>query len=182
MAGTSQFLILLCAAFRLSGSWVIRTDVLDIEAVDTNDLRETRRERLNLIFPGTKWCGSGNVADNYDDLGTFAESDACCRTHDHCEDIIEAMDTKFNLTNPSFYTRVHCSCDEKFYDCLHGSPDEIGDKVGILYFSFLGTKCFRNDYPIVGCKRYHPYPKRCLEYELDESQPMMYQWFDIPLY
>lgn len=50
--------------------------------------------------------------------------------------------------------RLHCSCDEKFYDCLHSSSDDIGDKVGILYFSFLGTKCFRNDYPIVGCKRY----------------------------
>ncbi|XP_048504839.1 phospholipase A2-like [Athalia rosae] len=182
MARGTFISVLLCSAIGSAFSWVIRTDVPDIEAVDTNDLRETRQERLNLIFPGTKWCGSGNVSENYDDLGIFAESDACCRAHDHCDDVIEAMHTKYNLTNPSFYTRLKCSCDEKFYDCLHGSSDDIADKVGILYFSFLGTKCFRNDYPIVGCKRYHPYPKRCLEYDLDERQPKMYQWFDVPLY
>ncbi|KAL2735854.1 phospholipase A2-like isoform X3 [Vespula squamosa] len=26
------------------------------------------------------------------------------------------------------------------------------------------------------------YPRRCLEYELDESQTKRYQWFDVPLY
>ena len=26
------------------------------------------------------------------------------------------------------------------------------------------------------------YPRRCVEYELDESQPKIYQWFDVPLY
>ncbi|XP_015592989.1 phospholipase A2 [Cephus cinctus] len=180
----SYGLLCLSLVVTLTTGWVIETQEFpDQEDVDmTNDLRESRRQRLNVIFPGTKWCGSGNVAENYEDLGQFAESDACCRAHDNCQDIIEAMETKHNLTNPSFYTRVHCSCDEAFYDCLHRSEDQVSGKIGIVYFSLLGTKCFREDYPIVGCKRYSKFPRRCLEYELDESQPKMYQWFDVPLY
>lgn len=32
-----------------------------------------------LIFPGTKWCGQGSVAEHYEDLGYHAEADRCCR-------------------------------------------------------------------------------------------------------
>ena len=32
-----------------------------------------------LIFPGTKWCGQGAVAEHYGDLGYHSEADRCCR-------------------------------------------------------------------------------------------------------
>ena len=32
-----------------------------------------------LIFPGTKWCGQGSVAEEYGDIGYHAEADRCCR-------------------------------------------------------------------------------------------------------
>ncbi|KYQ56870.1 Phospholipase A2 [Trachymyrmex zeteki] len=158
----------------------------------SNELRETFQPAF--IFPGTKWCGSGDIADGPDDLGVFAMTDACCREHDNCKDIIEPIETKHGLINSAFYTsnlikdremckiRLHCSCDERFYDCLHSSEELVSAKVGFLYFSVLDTKCFREDYPIVGCKRHSLIPRRCLEYELDESQPKMYQWFDVPTY
>lgn len=41
------------------------------------------RERINLSYPGTRWCGPGNTADDYDDLGAHPEEDKCCRRHDH---------------------------------------------------------------------------------------------------
>ncbi|XP_020294830.1 phospholipase A2-like [Pseudomyrmex gracilis] len=135
-----------------------------------------------LIFPGTKWCGDGNVASGPDDLGEFKMTDACCREHDNCKDVLEAAETKHNLTNTAFYTRVHCSCDERFYDCLHNSEEFASTKVGLIYFSVLNTKCFRKDHPIIGCKRHSLTPRRCLEYELDQSQPKIYQWFDVPPY
>lgn len=39
------------------------------------------QERINLSVPGTKWCGPGYTADDYDDLGTKHEEDRCCRAH-----------------------------------------------------------------------------------------------------
>ncbi|XP_051175187.1 phospholipase A2-like [Leptopilina boulardi] len=143
-------------------------------------LQDNKKSAPTIVYPGTKWCGNGNVAENYNDLGKYAETDACCRDHDHCKDIIHAMETKYNLTNMCIYARVHCSCDEKFYDCLEQSEDKIGNKIGILYFNFLNTKCFRKDYPIRRCKRYTRFPRRCVEYELDEDGSMIYQWFDVP--
>ncbi len=33
-----------------------------------------------LIFPGTKWCGQGAVAEHYSDIGYHSEADRCCRS------------------------------------------------------------------------------------------------------
>lgn len=57
------------------------------------------------LLTGTKWCGSGNIAANFADLGSSEETDKCCREHDNCPDSIEAWKSKHNLTNNSFYTR-----------------------------------------------------------------------------
>ncbi|XP_037516623.1 uncharacterized protein LOC119393585 isoform X2 [Rhipicephalus sanguineus] len=57
-----------------------------------------------VIFPGTKWCGPGDVAKNYDDLGKASDTDRCCREHDHSEDNIPAFGTKHNITNYLPYT------------------------------------------------------------------------------
>ena len=57
------------------------------------------------FLSGTKWCGSGDIADGPDDLGVFAMTDACCREHDNCKDIIQPIETKHGLTNTAFYTR-----------------------------------------------------------------------------
>ncbi|XP_076284931.1 phospholipase A2 [Lasioglossum baleicum] len=132
-------------------AWLVHYD--DDNRLGSNELPKTPAERMNLIFPGTKWCGSGNVATGPEDLGKYMETDACCREHDMCADVIEAGQTNHGLTNPSFYTRLECSCDEKFFDCLRRSEDGVGDRVGFLYFSILDTKCYREEYPIVGCKR-----------------------------
>jgi secretory phospholipase A2 len=57
------------------------------------------------LFTGTKWCGSGNIAANFTDLGSSQEADKCCREHDNCPDSIESWQSKYNLTNNSFYTK-----------------------------------------------------------------------------
>ncbi|XP_033330252.2 phospholipase A2 [Megalopta genalis] len=164
-------------------AWRVQYDINNrIDSDDLDEIPISFDERINLIYPGTKWCGSGNVAAGPDDLGKHKESDACCREHDLCADVIEAGETKHGLTNPSFYTRLECSCDEKFYDCLHRSEEGAGRRIGFLYFSILNTKCYREDYPIAGCRRPVTFPRRCLEYELDTSQPKKYQWFDVPPY
>ncbi|CAH0713673.1 unnamed protein product, partial [Brenthis ino] len=137
-------------------------------------------QRLNLVFPGTKWCGPGDTADNYDDLGTAKETDMCCRDHDYCENI-PSGETKYNLTNSAYYTRLNCKCDEKFRKCLRSANSETSRTVGITYFNIIGTQCYRKDYPIIQCKRKGGWlNQKCLEYSYDTRSEKVYQWFDVP--
>ncbi|XP_035222173.1 GATA zinc finger domain-containing protein 14-like isoform X2 [Stegodyphus dumicola] len=66
-----------------------------------------------VIFPGTKWCGAGDLAKDYDDLGMNEDSDRCCRAHDLCNDTLAPGATKNNLTNTSPFTKFFkLSCKE----------------------------------------------------------------------
>ncbi|XP_065288242.1 uncharacterized protein [Dermacentor albipictus] len=67
------------------------------------DLLGTTLQSL-LIYPGTKWCGAGDIANGYDDLGRAKEIDMCCRDHDHADDKILAFQTKHGIKNFMFYT------------------------------------------------------------------------------
>ena len=69
--------------------------------------------RALTIYPGTKWCGNGHIAENYDDLGEHKGTDRCCRTHDHCKVIIPGLTSKYNYFNFRPYTIVSCSCDDR---------------------------------------------------------------------
>ncbi|KAJ9589842.1 hypothetical protein L9F63_027898, partial [Diploptera punctata] len=109
--------------------------------------------RIDLIFPGTKWCGSGNIASNFTDLGTSSAADSCCREHDNCPDIIEAGQTKYNLTNNSFYTKLICKCDEEFYKCLKKNNDYTSYEVGLGILMFWEPNATKKDYPIVKCRK-----------------------------
>lgn len=134
---------------------------------------------LNL---GTKWCGPGSTASSYDDLGSQKEVDMCCRTHDNCDNI-PAGETKYNLTNNDYFTRLNCDCDREFRNCLRNINSTVSNAVGRVYFTLRG-KCYYDDNPIIKCEAYDTdyFVKRCIQYELDMRQPKRYQWFDIPLY
>lgn len=56
-----------------------------------------------ITYPGTKWCGPGDIAVNYEDLGTEVEADKCCRDHDHCEEILEGHKTLHGLSNSGVF-------------------------------------------------------------------------------
>lgn len=134
------------------------------------------------IVAGTKWCGPGSTAANYDDLGAECEVDMCCRDHDHCDNI-PAGQTKYNLTNADFFTRLNCGCDRRFRQCLRDINSTTSNRVGRIYFT-LRNKCYYDDHPIVKCEAYDTdvFVKRCIQYRLDMDQPKRYQWFDTPLY
>nr|P86780.1 RecName: Full=Phospholipase A2; AltName: Full=Phosphatidylcholine 2-acylhydrolase [Bunodosoma caissarum] len=36
------------------------------------------------IMPGTLWCGKGNSAADYLQLGVWKDTAHCCRDHDGC--------------------------------------------------------------------------------------------------
>nr|XP_015836099.1 PREDICTED: phospholipase A2-like isoform X2 [Tribolium castaneum] len=166
----------------------LETSQEKISTIVRNSLNHRRllSIREKFIVPGTKWCGVGDIATSYQDLGRFKEADTCCREHDSCLEYISMRDSFHGITNKNLFTVSHCDCDEKFRKCLKSDGNLFSEIVGYGYFTLVGPQCFREDYPIVRCKE-HVYiqptskkraTKRCLDYELNESLPKEYQLFD----
>ncbi|XP_064621351.1 phospholipase A2 isozymes PA3A/PA3B/PA5-like [Lineus longissimus] len=108
---------------------------------------EKRRVRRQIgIFPGTLWCGAGNAASSQNDLatGTGRAADMCCRTHDSCPTQILPYKFDHGIFNLRPWPISHCSCDNKFYDCLTANKDAVSDSVGTMYFNKLRVPCFDN--------------------------------------
>ncbi|KAL1396449.1 hypothetical protein pipiens_010501 [Culex pipiens pipiens] len=141
---------------RIIGMQVLRNfEPFDSEAneISENNSEEPRSnrtvERINLTLPGTKWCGPGNTADDYEDLGKHEEEDKCCRDHDHCDNI-PAGEMKYGLTNDDYFTRLHCKCDRDFQQCLKKINTTLSNRLGSFYFA-VRDKCYKKQYPIVDC-------------------------------
>ncbi|EEC07010.1 phospholipase A2 precursor, putative, partial [Ixodes scapularis] len=100
-----------------------------------------------LIFPGTKWCGAGNISKNYYDLGKARRTDMCCRDHDHAIDSLAPHETKYGITNVKKYTMTNCKDDCKFFNCLLKVKSRTSNSVGTTFFDILKTKCFAYGYP-----------------------------------
>lgn len=107
-----------------------------------SEVKTHRRVKRGFIVPGTLWCGSGNKAPSYTDLGVFAETDSCCREHDQCKHTILSFHSQFGVFNTNIFTMSHCDCDNKFRSCLTEAKDSISDVVGYTFFNLLKMHCF----------------------------------------
>lgn len=104
-----------------------------------------------LIFPGTKWCGKGNISSPEEELGMFRGTDKCCRQHDHAVDSIEPRSTKHGIVNPHVWPITNCDDDHNFFDCLLNdrSASRLASAcVGTIYFNIIKLKCFKETYNI----------------------------------
>ncbi|XP_015925460.2 uncharacterized protein [Parasteatoda tepidariorum] len=136
-----------------------------------------------FFYPGTKWCGAGNISVDDDDLGSEIEADMCCRAHAHCNDTIPPFTEKYGLDNISPVTVPTCECDDLFRNCLREASTKASDQIGMMYFNVLPVKCFRQDYPIKSCKKYSGLARFiCQKYDLDFNKDPTYQFFDHPHY
>lgn len=59
---------------------------------------------LGGVLPGTLWCGLGDKAVVFGNLGERSELDRCCRAHDHCPIKLRSGATKYGTTNNNFAT------------------------------------------------------------------------------
>ncbi|KAL2099943.1 hypothetical protein ACEWY4_004337 [Coilia grayii] len=101
-----------------------------------------RTKRGVMMIPGTLWCGSGNTAADYSDLGAFAQTDQCCREHDHCKYTITSFRSGYGVFNTNIFTLSHCDCDNRFKQCLQQAEDSMAGVVGYGYFNLLKMRCF----------------------------------------
>lgn len=95
-----------------------------------------------FIAPNTRWCGKGNTAGKYQDLGGASTADKCCRKHDHCKLSIPGLSSKWGLFNYRPFTLSHCSCDMRFRTCLKMANSVDSNMVGNLFFNLVTTECF----------------------------------------
>ncbi|XP_017851117.1 uncharacterized protein LOC108605822 [Drosophila busckii] len=96
---------------------------------------------LSGIIPGTKWCGTGDIADTYNDLGSEMAMDRCCRQHDLCPIKIRAYQNKYELMNDSLYTKSHCICDDMLFSCLKMTNTSASQLMGSIYFNLVQVPC-----------------------------------------
>ncbi|XP_064460220.1 uncharacterized protein LOC135370408 [Ornithodoros turicata] len=123
-----------------------------LEDVDVRDIQEfqqgrdtsamLRRKRDLFMYPGTNWCGTGNSARKFNELGTNSMADRCCRDHDHCPYTVEAFAKKFHMFNYRIHTVSHCECDERFRACLRMANNAASNMVGKVFFNIMQSKCF----------------------------------------
>ncbi|XP_060078399.1 uncharacterized protein LOC132557891 [Ylistrum balloti] len=119
------------------GSIPEKTDVGEREA----DIKDY--SLLQGIFPGTRWCGFGNIADDvFTNLGEHQHTDSCCRSHDLCEPKIRALQKRYYYNNQGIIPISHCSCDRDFYNCLKGVNSPVSNKIGRIFFNIAKIKCF----------------------------------------
>ncbi|XP_028160605.1 uncharacterized protein LOC114353010 isoform X3 [Ostrinia furnacalis] len=112
--------------------------------ISENSLARSRRSfRENFIVPGTKWCGAGQLAETYAELGDdHRNEDRCCRAHDNCRRNIGPFKKRFGYFNFRPYTVSHCRCDRRFRACLKLADTSVSNMVGKLFFNVVQTKCF----------------------------------------
>ncbi|CAG5045625.1 unnamed protein product [Parnassius apollo] len=99
---------------------------------------------LQGIIPGTKWCGTGDIAADYHDLGADRSLDRCCRTHDLCPTKVRAFSRRYNLTNNSLYSKSHCTCDDMLFECLKNTNTSASHLMGHIYFNLVQVPCLED--------------------------------------
>ncbi|XP_058645627.1 group 3 secretory phospholipase A2 [Onychostoma macrolepis] len=117
------------------------------DGLEDQDSGESSRQTLHRskrawMIPGTLWCGSGNKAMAFGDLGVFEDTDKCCREHDHCKDTIASFSYDHGVFNTNIFTLSHCDCDNRFRRCLLGVNNTMSNLVGYGYFNVLKMRCF----------------------------------------
>ncbi|XP_063913369.1 phospholipase A2-like [Zophobas morio] len=156
------------------------TKGLDCNKTLAGGSTQSFKTNIAAIYPGTKWCGDGNISKSFDDLGKHSKADSCCREHDICPENMDADSTKYGLMNTGLFTRSHCDCDKRFYECLKNADSFVANSIGYTYFTILGPQCFKQDYPVIDCLEERR--GKCEEYLTDTDGEKIYQWFDSPVY
>ncbi|XP_015223250.2 uncharacterized protein proca1 [Lepisosteus oculatus] len=105
-----------------------------------------RRTKRGFTYPGTLWCGAGNNAEHYDHLGEFADTDSCCREHDHCPYVIQPFSSRYGYRNFRWHTICHCDCDNALKACLRKVNDTSSRVVGQAFFNVIQVPCFEFRY------------------------------------
>ncbi|MED6244611.1 hypothetical protein ATANTOWER_018206 [Ataeniobius toweri] len=174
---------LMCREFKEKSERSSEDSSVGLENAGGGEEKVLQRSKRGFTYPGTLWCGAGNMADDYNQLGEFADTDSCCRIHDHCPHVIHAFSSKYGHTNFKWHSICHCDCDNELKACLRKVNDTSSRVVGQAFFNVIGVPCFdfayeeqcaeRHWYGL--CKRYEKFPIAVLR----EAVPYDYGGIDV---
>ncbi|XP_055599981.1 phospholipase A2 phaiodactylipin isoform X1 [Uranotaenia lowii] len=147
---------------------VPRESVISLEEVcnEASGISGELQGGLGFIYPGTKWCGPGDIAANFSDVGRYADEDRCCREHDMCPNILLPGECRRGLCNRGAFTRSHCDCDARFRRCLQNLNTETANTLGAVFFNVIQVTCFSERRP---CSFWQSYPS-----SKDSSCPLQF--------
>ncbi|XP_070493324.1 phospholipase A2 hemilipin-like [Chironomus tepperi] len=140
--GSIQQIVLSMDSLKIRQVPIETIHTLEKVCIEGNQLSSEIQGGLSFIYPGTLWCGPGNIAKNYSDLGRHSEEDKCCRAHDNCYPQIAPGECLKSICNKGSFTRLHCDCDEKFRRCLSSLNTDIGNTLGAAFFNTVQVTCF----------------------------------------
>jgi len=120
-----------------------RVSCRSVGVVNEDAVNEEPEKRI--IFPGTLWCGMGSNAENDNQLGTYADVDSCCRTHDKCGRRVKGFSKNYGYRNWRPFTVSDCVCDMKLYKCLKSARNNpnAAKIVGKVFFNALKMPCLQ---------------------------------------
>ncbi|CAH1118476.1 unnamed protein product [Phaedon cochleariae] len=131
-----------------------------------------------FIYPGTKWCGPGNIARGEDDFGHHIKEDMCCREHDRCPKALARGECKQGICNNSHFTRSHCDCDAAFRKCLQNVNSETANTIGAIFFNIIQVICFKERTPCTQWQSYNNYDSNYPSYSLESDEAKCPLYFE----
>lgn len=139
----------------------IKVRRMEVPDVDTL-IKICRADKINpnqggFIYPGTKWCGPGNIAKSWDDLGPNTDEDKCCRAHDNCPQSLKSGECRPGICNNSPFTRSHCDCDAELRKCLQTINTDVSNTIGAIFFNVIQVTCIKERRP---CSKWQRYKKK----------------------
>ncbi|XP_064472138.1 uncharacterized protein LOC135386260 [Ornithodoros turicata] len=138
----------------------------------------------NFIYPGTKWCGAGNISTKGQVYGTGESTDKCCQTHDMATDYIlaEGVHEKSKLNNPHPYTLTNCSDDMELFNCLYNDNTSLSYEFGQVFFDAVHVPCFAHTYPIECIRETGNWfvGTRCEQYGINKDKQKIWQFLHPP--
>ncbi|XP_022653961.1 uncharacterized protein LOC111269234 [Varroa jacobsoni] len=110
-------------------------------------------------YPGTLWCGPGDSASSYFELGSNAVIDRCCRDHDLCPIRAAPGEISVPLTwyskpagsSTNLFTISHCRCDAAFKRCLHeaGAIEPVAARALVFLYEVVTRQCLGDNGQLV---------------------------------
>ncbi|CRL01637.1 CLUMA_CG014860, isoform A [Clunio marinus] len=106
----------------------------------------------------TNFCGPGDRGQNNQTVGGFLNGvDECCKSHDHCDNLIMAQSdySKYPNLPPKhlYFTSLSCDCDAEFYNCVKRTKSVYGEIILAIY-SVAQMSCFHYEHKVEKCLAY----------------------------